>query len=289
MTSTSKPPAPDRVRYRWSPREAAAELGRSRGLIRHLIGREIRTKYAGSLLGWFWALVNPVASLVVYTLVFGVFLRTEPPVADDGYSSFAHFLFAGLVVWNLFSSSSLGAMEAFRESMVLRKRVYFPPECPVIARTVVALLESLVEVVVLFGAFLFAGHISWTFVFVLLLMPFTAMFGVGVGMALSVLNARFRDVSYLYGVVLRFLFFLTPIIYPMSLLAGRTAVGSITFEELIRLNPVTWFVEVSRSATYMLEVPSTESVIVVVTTSVVVLMGGWWIFSSRAADVSEGQ
>ena len=289
MTSTSKPPAPTRVRYRWSPRDAVAELRRSRGLIRHLIGREIRTKYAGSLLGWFWALVNPLASLVVYTLVFGVFLRTDPPIGPDGFESFAHFLFSGLVVWNLFSASSLGAMEAFRESMVLRKRVYFPPECPIIARTAVALLESAVEVLVLFGAFAIAGHLSWTFVFMFVLMPLTAMFGVGVGMALSVLNARFRDVSYLYGVVLRFLFFLTPIIYPMSLLEGREAIGSVTYDQLIKLNPMTWFVGVARQATYMLEVPSLRSMLVVLVASLVSLLGGWWIFSTRAADVSEGQ
>mgnify|MGYP001825582829 FL=1 len=289
MTSTSKPPAPNRVRYRWSPRDALAELRRSRGLIRHLIGREIRTKYAGSLLGWFWALVNPLASLIVYTLVFGVFLRTDPPIAPDGFESFAHFLFSGLVVWNLFSASSLGAMEAFRESMVLRKRVYFPPECPIIARTAVALLESAVEVLVLFGAFLLAGHVSWTFLFMFLLMPLTALFGVGVGMGLSVLNARFRDVSYLYSVVLRFLFFLTPIIYPMSLLEGREAIGSITYDQLIKLNPMTWYVGVAREATYMLEVPSLRSMAVVLVSSIVVLLGGWWIFSTRAPDVSEGQ
>ncbi len=67
--------------------------------------------------------------------------------------------------------------------------------------------------------------------------------------------------------MLRFLFFLTPIIYPMSLLEGRPAIGSITYDQLILLNPMTWFVGVARSATYMLEVPSATSMLVVLVVS----------------------
>src|SRR5438552_695839 len=103
---------------------ALTGIWRYRSLVANLSQRELKLKYKGSVLGWLWSLINPATALGIYTLVFGVFLKIEPPVAGNGrLKSFALFLFAALVVWNFFSSVVGGSMAWLLGAGPLLKKV----------------------------------------------------------------------------------------------------------------------------------------------------------------------
>ena len=255
-----------------------------------MLRRELRTQYNRSLLGWAWSLINPLTTLLIYSVVFGVILSGNElvPRGASGIKSFPLFLFSALVAWNVYSTVSTEVMRSFAESLQLRNRVYFPPGCPVLVTVVSSLVVLAVEVVVLAVAFLVTTsphHSMLGLVPVVLLM---ALLGLGVGLLLSVPNVRYRDVGYLYGVFLRFFFFLTPIIYSMSVLEGKEVAG-IDLETAIRLNPLTHYVDAIRRVTYVHAWPSAKLWLTMAVVSFGAVALGWTMFVRHAPDATEGR
>ena len=139
---------------------ATTELWTYRGLIGNLAQRELKARYKRSVLGWAWSLINPATTLLVYAIVFGTLLKVQPPVAGNGtLKNFALYLFCGLVIWNFFTAVVNGSMGALVGAGPLLRKVYFPPECPVIANGFVALAQTAIEV----GILLFIMVVVGTF------------------------------------------------------------------------------------------------------------------------------
>ena len=250
--------------------------------------RKLQIRYNRSLLGWAWSLIHPLAILLIYTLVFGTILAGERNIVPnpDGLESFGHFLFSALVIWFVFQQVSTTAIGAFAESLMLRKRLYFPPTAPIIAGVVAGLVGNGVEIVVLLVAFLVVGSVSMTFLGLLFVVPLTAMFALGVGLVLAPLNARFRDVGHLYQVILRLAFFTTPIIYTADVVPETYA--GVPLRRLLQLNPVSWMTEASRSLTFSQQWPNGEGWLVMSSAAVLSLCIGWYVFHRLVDDVVEG-
>ena len=110
-----------------------AQVWSYRTLIVNLAQRDLKARYKKSFLGWAWSLINPAATLGIYTLVFGVFLKGQAPTAGNGsLNSFALFPFCGLVLWNLFSGVINTSIMSFLNAGGLLTRTYFPPEAPMV-------------------------------------------------------------------------------------------------------------------------------------------------------------
>ena len=123
------------------------EIWTYRGLVGNFAQRELRGKYKGSALGWFWSLLNPLATLAVYALVFGFFLKFAPPVAGNGeLKNFAVYLFTALVAWNFFYAVVTGSIGALAGSGPLLKKIYFPAFAPVIGGAGATLFQTGIEV-----------------------------------------------------------------------------------------------------------------------------------------------
>lgn len=256
-----------------------------RGLIGHLAQRELKSRYKRSVLGWLWSLLNPAATLLIYTAVFGTVLRIPPPTAGNGeLVSFALYLFSALVVWNFFNSVVTGSMTALINAGALLKKVYFPPECPAIANTLTVVIQSALEVAILVVVMIVLGNVSWTFLLFPYLLLLLTLFSLGIGLVLSIANVYLRDVNYLVGIGMSLLFYGTPIVYPMSLVE-ENAPGWI--ELFVRMNPLTQFVGASQEIFYLLEVPSWARMLSLTVVSLVTFVGGWVIFMATSADVSE--
>jgi ABC-type polysaccharide/polyol phosphate export permease len=265
---------------------AISEVWTYRGLIGNLAQRELKSRYKRSVLGWLWSLLNPASTLLIYTVVFGTILRIEPPAAGNGSTkSFAMFLFAALVIWNFFNAVITGSMGALLGAGGLLKKVYFPPECPPIANALTVVSQTAIEALILVVVLAFAQNLSWTVLLFPYLIALLALFALGIGLVLSLLNVYFRDINYLVGIGLSLLFYGTPIVYPISLLEQNNVPEAIRF--LVELNPLTQFVGASQQIFYLLEVPSLARLGGLTAVSVTTFAVGWTIFSAKSRDVSE--
>jgi len=257
-----------------------------RGLIGNFANREIKGKYKGSLLGSAWSLLNPLATLAIYSLVFGFIIRFPTPVAGNGeLTSFTVYLFTALVVWNFFQSVSSSGMGALVTAGPLLRKIYFPPFAPVIGSAGAVLNQTAIEFGLLFVIYLVVGNISWTFLLAPILLLMLGAFALGIGMVLAVANARFRDVSYIVSVLLSLLFYMSPIIYPISIVTDLY--DEHPWLRLYEYNPITAFIEAFRSALWHLEFPGWGRLGYLALVSAVVLVAGWTYFQRKSADISE--
>ena len=173
------------------------ELLASRELLTNLTMREVKGKYKRSLLGQGWSLLNPVATLAIYSLVFGFVLKAEPdPGNPSGLEVFALWLACALLPWNFFNNTVQGGMAALVGNANLIQKVYFPRFTLVVSSMLASMVNFGFEMIVLLIAVVIFGGNPWIWIpGVLIMMIVLAVFGVGIALALSVANVYFRDTS----------------------------------------------------------------------------------------------
>lgn len=221
-------------------------------LLVNLTLRELRGRYKRSFLGWGWSIINPIFNLIIYTVVFSLFLRVEPPVGDpSGLHNYSLFLMSGLLPWLFLTNSMGGGASVLVANEGLITKVFFP-RWTLPASIVLASLSSLaIELVVLSVAIVIAGGmvLPWLPIVILIMLVQTA-FLLGMTVAVSIWNAYLRDVSHFVTIFLNAWFYATPILYPIDLpgIPGW-------FQQVQRLNPMFHFVDAYRSAMYDLRFP----------------------------------
>jgi ABC-type polysaccharide/polyol phosphate export permease len=262
-----------------------------RELLNNLVMRELRGKYKGTSLGWFWSLINPLASTLIFTVVFGTILRVTPTVGVDGLQNYTLFLLCGLLPWNYFSSVINGAMGALLGNANLIKKTAFPRQLLVLASSLSLFVTFLIEMGVLAVALLLFGAnpILWI-VPALLLMVLLAAFGTGLGLMLSVANVYFRDSAHFVAIGLQVLFYATPVIYPLTLVTKvrpESLVARLHIDQVYFANPLVHFVEAFRDLLYEHHFPGPVTMLVVVLSSVASLVLGWWVFTRFSKRLAE--
>lgn len=257
-----------------------------RALVWNFAQRELKSKYKRSVLGWAWSLINPAATLAIYTLVFSVIFRAQPPRLGNGHSAnYTVFLFAGLVLWNFFSNTINGSMQALVSVGPLLRKIYFPPFAPVAGGMVAIAVQSGIEIGVLLIVMVALLNVGWTLLLAPLVLLLLAVFALGIGLLLSVWNVYYRDVSYLVGLGLQLLFYATPIIYPPDRIPAHH--NGLPVRQLLELNPMSDFVSAFRDCVYGLKVPSLTTFALLFVYSGLSITVGWRVFHRRARDVSE--
>jgi len=262
-----------------------------RELLSNLMLRELRGKYKGTALGWFWSLLNPLASTLIFTIVFGAILRVTPPVGAEGVQNYTLFLLCALLPWNYFSGVVNGGMGALIANGNLIKKTAFPRELLVLAGSGALFVTFLIEMGVLAVALLLFGlnPLIWL-VPTLLLMVLLAAFGTGLGLMLSVANVYFRDSAHFVAIALQVLFFATPVIFPITLVSDvdpGSLVAQWHIDDLYMLNPLVHFVEAFRDLLYQHQLPSLATIAVVVLSSAASLVLGWAVFGRFSKRLAE--
>lgn len=247
--------------------------------------RELKVQHKRSALGWAWSLLNPLSRIFVYSLVFGVIFRFQPPEAGSGQLNFAMYLFSGLIIWLLFESMIRGAMHWLISVGDLRRKVYFPLETVAFGGAAAVGFQALIEAMVLLVFMAFYGNLGWTIVLLPVVLLFTAMFGLGIGMVMSVFNTRYRDVENLIVILLSTMFFLVPIVYTEDLIPEE-AYG-LPAADLIGANPISQFVGTARDVVYFLEWPSLARMGLLSLYAFGSLGVGWWFLNRRSMALSE--
>ena len=229
-------------------------------LLWNLTLRELRGKFKRSALGWLWSVINPLASIAIYTIVFGVFFDVETPVGDpSGLQVYGFFLVCGLLPWTFLANGLNGTTGSIVGNEGLVKKVYFP-RWVLPASSVLAWLASFgVELIVLGVVLLAVGNfiVPWVPV-VIALMVLQAGFVLGLGLMLSAANAYFRDVQHFLAIALNVWFYATPIIYPPDLPPEESTLLGVTIpvRSLVQLNPMAIFVDAYRDVLYDLRWPA---------------------------------
>ena len=211
-----------------------AALYERRQLLGDFAWRELRARYKGSALGFAWNFFIPLLQLVVFTILFGVLLRT-PSRTATGDQPYAIFLFAGLVPWTFFASSLQGGAASVVANGAIVKRVRMPVQLLPAASVLSALVNLLASGAVLLGVLaIFGPRHPEGLVWLPLLIAVQLVLGLGFAYTLAALNVYFRDVEHILSVVLLAWYFLTPVLFPVSILADRPRELA-----LLHLNPMT--------------------------------------------------
>ena len=228
-------------------------MTRSSFLLRELVVRDLRTRYAGSAFGFVWAFVHPIWQLLLYGLVFSVILRL--PLTGERTTSFAAFLFAGLLPWIGFQEGVARGAMAIVENAQMVKKMRFPSQVLVHAVVLSAFVHAGIALV-LFAAWQTArgetnwAHLPW------LVVGLVAQLALGGGLALLVasLQVYLRDVVQGLGLVLSAFFYVTPIVYPRALVPDA-------LRGWIELNPLATIVALARSFLIAGDPPSATSLL----------------------------
>ena len=187
-----------------------------RGFILGSVKREFQSKYRNSLLGALWTVLNPLAMILVYTVVFSQVMQAKLPGVASSYG-YSIYLCAGVLTWGLFAEIVGRGQNVFLDNANLLKKLTFPRIClPVI--TVLSASLNFAIIFLLFTVFLvLSGQFpGLVFLAVLPVLALQIIFATGLGMSLGVLNVFFRDVGQFFGIVLQFWFWFTPIVYPLK-------------------------------------------------------------------------
>lgn len=202
-----------------------------RGFILGNVKREFQSKYSNSLLGAAWTVINPLAMIFVYTVIFSQIMRARLPGVDTAFA-YSIYLCAGTLTWGLFAEIVGRGQNVFLDNANLLKKLNFPRLC----LPVTVVVNAGLNFAIIFGLFSIFLILSGNFPGLpyLALLPLLAIlvaFAIGLGIMLGVLNVFFRDVGQFFGIFLQFWFWFTPIVYPSSILPER-------LQSYMKLNPM---------------------------------------------------
>lgn len=228
--------------YSIAPSALFRSLWVNRQLIKALVSREVTQRYRGSFLGILWSFLNPIFMLAVYTFVFSVVFKARWGVGGEGSKAeFALVLFAGMLVFNLFSECISRSPSLIIGNTTYVKKVVFPLEVLPWVCFGSALFNAGIGLIVwfLFSLFVFGVPPLTVFLLPLIMIPLSLLI-MGLSWFLASLGVYLRDVSQVVSIVITALMFLTPIFYPISAIPQ-------SYHVYIYLNPLTFIVEQMRN------------------------------------------
>lgn len=204
-------------------------------LLRQLVITDFKLRYQGSVLGYLWSLLRPLAIFVILYIVFTKFLKIGEQVPH-----FAVYLLLGIVLWNFFTDVTTSSVNIIVGKGDLMRKINFPKYVIVIASSIAALINLLLNlIVVLFFMILSGVDFRVAGLYFPLLVIELFVFALAVAFFLSTAFVRFRDVGYIWEVVTQGAFYATPILYPLSQIPAKYA-------KLIILNPIAQMIQDSR-------------------------------------------
>ncbi|MBI4945028.1 MAG: ABC transporter permease [Bacteroidetes bacterium] len=215
------------------------ELWEFRELFYFFTWRDIKVKYKQTVLGVLWAILQPLLLMIVFTLFFGQALG----VPTENNTPYPIFVYSGLLLWNIFSSGLSNASNSMVSNAGIIKKIYFPRLIIPISAILVALFDFIMALIIYIGILIYYhqpvdSSILLFFPLSLLITVFTTF---GLGTMLAAMNVKYRDFRYVIPFFIQILFFVTPVIYPVSIIKFPWA------QKILMLNPLAGAIELLRS------------------------------------------
>lgn len=236
-----------------------ADLRARVALIRAFALRDLKARFTATSLGLVWALIVPLATVAIYSLVFSVVFRAQAPPMGNGHAGvYAVWFFCGLVPWNMFSQSLSSGLVSIVGMGPMLQKVYIPSYIPVVSATATVVIEKCLEAVVMLGVLLLFLNVGWTWLLFPLVIAGIATFAASLGYLLALANVHFRDTGQIVAIALQLWFFLTPVMYPVDKIPEEW--NGLPLRALLAFNPMTQYVNITRDLLYGLQLPSLASV-----------------------------
>ena len=246
------------------------EIYEYRQMIYSLVRKELRGRYKGSVLGFFWTFLNPLLQLMVYTIVFSTIMRS-------GIENYYLFLFVALVPWIFFSSCLTGGSTSIMNSGDMVKKIYFPREVMPIAYVTSAFVNMILTFVVVFGVLIVSGYGMYfrALLYLPIIMIVEYLLGLGIALLTSALTVFFRDLAYILSIVGMAWQFLTPVMYPQEMVEDALPDYML---KIWNLNPMTPIINAYRDILYYKTIPQLSTLITAVILGIIVLIIGEIVF-----------
>lgn len=249
-----------------------------RGFIFGSVKREFQSKYQNSLLGALWNILNPLAMIAVYTVIFSQVMRAKLPGVDGGFG-YSIYLCAGLLSWGLFAEIINRSQTVFIDNANLLKKINFPRLC----LPIIVILNASLNFMIVFSLFTIFLVVSgsfpgWIYLATIPLLAITIVFAAGLGVILGVLNVFFRDVGQFFGIFITFWFWLTPIVYPVSILPKLG-------QNLMMYNPMAPLIGGVQNILVQGVWPNWTELIYPVLLCTFFCIFGWLLFRSRSGEM----
>ena len=249
---------------RWSWQELRA-LWDYRELLLFLTWRDIRVKYRQTTVGLLWVVLQPVATMLIFSIFFGRVVGI-----DSGGMPYPLFAFSGIVPWLFFSNSVNSSSNSLVGSSNLITKVYFPRMIIPGAAVLAVLVDFLVALVVVGLTMAWFGvALTRQILFLPFLLILTALLTFGIGLGMAALNVRYRDVRHALPFILQLWMFATPIIYPTSLIPPD-------WRRLINLNPLTGLIDAYRAVLLGRPIDWSPLLFTSILTLVVLVLAAWY-------------
>lgn len=266
-----------------------ATLGRYRELMWMLAWRDIRVRYKHSLLGALWAVVPPMATMLIFTFVFGTVVQIDKQkLTGDAALPYALFAFSGLVPWMFFASGLTAATGSLVSNRQLVTKIYFPREVFPISTVISAFVDFVIAsgVLVLLASFMhfqdngWSYRLHWTVMLTPIVVVTQIVLMLGLGLILSMANLFYRDVGFVFRSIIQLWMFVTCVVYQLEATAGWKRV-------VIQLNPMTPIIRAYRDCLVFGRSPLDAPFLGAAAVSIMILIVGWHWFRRREFDFAE--
>jgi len=249
-----------------------------RGFILGSVRREFQVRYRNSLLGSAWAILNPLAMILVYTLIFSQVMRAKLPGIDSSFG-YSIYLCSGILTWGLFAEIVGRGQNVFLENANMIKKINFPRIC----LPIIVIVNAGLNFIIIFGLFslflLISGNFpGWPYLAVFPVLAVQVMFSIGLAIIFGVLNVFFRDVGQFVGVLLQFWFWFTPVVYPAAIVPER-------FQPLMDLNPMKVFISAYQDILLNGTLPSWVGLLPVMVLTLAVCLFAVRLFRKRSGEM----
>ena len=250
------------------------EMWKVRRILFNFAITDLKIKYRNSILGVLWSIIEPILLLGVLFFVFSTMFKIEIP-------NFPIYLLTGIITWNFFKNGTSLALNSLSNRAPLLTQIYFPRSIPAISSTITSSILLITELAVLGMFMVILGFIPPTTIFLLIpiyLLGFLLI--LGVSLPLSVLNVKYKDVEFIWGVVLSAGFFLTPIFYRFDMLPENV-------QSVLQFSPMVQLVTMAQHVALHGTLPSINSILYAFGTTIIIVIIGYLIFRKFQVRIVE--
>jgi lipopolysaccharide transport system permease protein len=256
-------------------KEIVGEQYEFRELLYQMTRRDLLLRYKQTVMGFGWAVFMPLLNTAVFSVIF---TRVAPLETDIPYPLFAY---CGLLAWNFSASSFRFAVTSLTSNASLVTKVYFPREIFPISAVMVSIVDFAVGSTVLIALMIYYQVVPTVAVVALpLVLIVQILFTLAISLLLAMGNLFYRDVKYLFELVLTIWMFLSAVLYPVSQIGG-------TIGQIMRLNPMTPILEAYRDVLLRGRFPDPTPFLIAAAVSIVLLMTAWIIFHRAEYEFAE--